>query len=161
MSRAEVTVPHTWRPFGARMAGGIFGGMLVVLVAACWIALGPRVRGNFTGFQEATLVFLGLIALAVWFSLMRSRVSVTAEGVTVVNGYRTREFAWSQIIAVNLRRGAPWAGIDLSDGTSISALAIQSSDGDRAIQAVLNLRRLVAENTHIDRGPAAEADPDA
>ena len=78
---------------------------------------------------------------------MRSRVTAAVEGLTVVNGYRRRDLEWSQVIAVNLRRGAPWAGIDLSDGTSISAVAIQASDGDRALQAVRELRRIVTEQT--------------
>ncbi|MCW2754173.1 MAG: hypothetical protein JWQ32_1584 [Marmoricola sp.] len=151
MTRTPVSLPHTWRPFGARLVGTVLGVMLVVLVLAVWILLGAETRAGFTAFQLGTLVFLGLIALAVWFALMRSRVTVAEEGVTVVNGYRRRDFAWSQLVAVNLRRGAPWAGIDLSDGTSLSAVAIQSSDGDRAIQAVRDLRRLITENTHIDR----------
>lgn len=151
MTRDPITLPHTWRPFGARLVGTVLGAMLLVLVIAVWILLGPATRARFTAFQLSTLVFLGLIALAVWFALMRSRVTVAEEGVTVVNGYRRRDFAWSQLVAVNLRRGAPWAGIDLSDGTSLSALAIQSSDGDRAIRAVQDLRRLITENTHIDR----------
>jgi hypothetical protein len=96
-------------------------------------------------------VFLGLIALGVWFALMRSRVTAHEDGLTVVNGYKRRDLAWSQVVAVNLRRGAPWAGLDLSDGTSISALAIQSSDGSRATRAVQDLRRLIAENTPTER----------
>src|SRR5689334_19442610 len=151
MSAKPVTLPHTWRPYGARLVGTALGVMLLALVLTVWIALGAETRAKFTGFQKGTLVFLGLIALAVWFALMRSRVSADERGVTVVNGYRRRDFDWSQLVAVNLRRGAPWAGIDLSDGTSISALGIQGSDGQRAKQAVVDLRRLIAENTRIDR----------
>jgi hypothetical protein len=129
--------------------GTVLGSMLVILVAAVWIAFGPEARAKFTPLQEATLGFFGLIALAVWYSLMRSRVTATEAGVTVVNGYRTRDLDWSQVIAVNLRRGAPWAGFDLSDGTSLSAVAIQGSDGDRAIAAVRELRRLVEVHTPV------------
>jgi hypothetical protein len=147
VSPRPAEVPHTWRPFGARLVGTVLGVMLLALVLATWIAFGPDVRARFTFFQKATLVFLGLIALGVWFALMRSRVTVHADGVTVVNGYKRRDLAWPQVVAVNLRRGAPWAGLDLSDGTSISAVAIQAADGDRAQQAVRDLRRLVVENT--------------
>lgn len=147
MSRKPVTVPHTWRPFGARLVGTVLGVMLLVLVLAVWILFGADVRSRFTVFQKSTLVFLGLIALAVWFALMRSRVTVTDEGVVVVNGYRRYDLEWSQVIAVNMRRGAPWAGLDLSDGTSLSAIGIQSSDGAQAIHAVRELRRLVEEHT--------------
>lgn len=150
MTRA-VTLPHTWRPFGARLMGTVAGAMVVALVLTVWIAWGPDVRARFTPFQKGTLVFLGLLALGVWFALMRSRVTVAESGITVVNGYRTRVFEWSEVLAVNLRRGAPWAGFDLADGTSISVIAIQGSDGERAVSAVRELRRLIAENTPVER----------
>jgi hypothetical protein len=147
----RITLPHTWRPFGARIAGVVLGGMLLALVVGEWIAWGSDVRARFTLFQRSTLVAMGLIGFSVLYALMRSRVSADAHGVTVVNGYRRRAYEWSQVVAVNLRRGAPWAGMDLSDGTSISMLAIQGSDGQRAIRAVRELRRLLAENSRTDR----------
>jgi hypothetical protein len=147
----RITLPHTWRPFGARIAGVVLGGMLLALVVGVWIAWGSDVRARFTLFQRSTLVAMGLIGFSVLYALMRSRVSADAHGVTVVNGYRRRAYEWSQVVAVNLRRGAPWAGMDLSDGTSISMLAIQGSDGQRAIRAVRELRRLLAENSRTDR----------
>jgi hypothetical protein len=146
-----VSLPHTWRPFGARIAGTVLGGMLLVLAITVWIAWGADVRARFTVFQRSTLVFLGLLAFACWFALVRSRVTAAEQGVTVVNGYRRRQFEWSQVVSINLRRGAPWAGLDLSDGTSISMVAIQGSDGDRAIRAVRELRRLVAEHSRTER----------
>lgn len=127
--------------------GTVCGVMLLALAVTVWIALGPEVRAKFTLFQKGTLVFLGLLALGVWFALMRSRVTVTETGVVVVNGYRARDFEWPEVISVNMRRGAPWAALDLSDGTSLSVLAIQASDGSRAIAAVRELRRLIDEHT--------------
>ena len=147
----QVALPHTWRPFGARVVGTVLGAMLLVLVVGVWVAWGDDVRSRFTFFQRSTLVAMGLLGFAVWYALMRSRVTADEHGVTVVNGYRRRAFEWSQVVAINLRRGAPWAGMDLSDGTSISMLGIQGSDGARAVQAVRELRRLVAENTRTDR----------
>jgi hypothetical protein len=147
----EVTLPHTWRPYGARVAGIALGGLLLLLVIVVWIALGSDIRARFTLFQRTTLVGFGLLGFVAWYAIMRSRVSADEHGVTVVNGYRRRMFEWSQVVGVNLRRGAPWAGMDLSDGTSISMVAIQGSDGQRAIRAVRQLRRLVAEHSHTDR----------
>jgi hypothetical protein len=147
----RITLPHTWRPFGARIAGVVLGGMLFALVVGVWIAWGSDVRARFTLFQRSTLIAMGLIGFSVLYALMRSRVTADDHGVTVVNGYRRRAYEWSQVIAVNLRRGAPWAGMDLSDGTSISMLAIQGSDGQRAIRAVRELRRLLAENSRTER----------
>jgi hypothetical protein len=148
---APVSLPHTWRPFGARVTGTVLGAMLLVLVVAVWIALGDDIRSRFTVFQRSTLVVMGLLGFVVWYALMRCRVTADEHGVTIVNGYRRRVFEWSQVVAINLRRGAPWAGMDLSDGTSISMLGIQGSDGDRAVRAVRELRRLVADNTRTDR----------
>lgn len=147
----EQSLPRTWRPFGARIAATVLGAMLLAVVLTVWIAWGADVRSRFTPFQKSTLVFLGLMALGCWFALVRSRVTAHRGGVTVVNGYRRRELEWSQVVAVNLRRGAPWAGLDLSDGTSISLLAIQGSDGQRAIAAVRELRALVTANSPTER----------
>jgi hypothetical protein len=147
----EIPLPHTWRPYGARVAGVVLGGLLLLLVVVVWIALGSDIRARFSVFQRSTLVGFGVLGFVAWYALMRSRVSADERGVTVVNGYRRQEFEWSQVVGVNLRRGAPWAGMDLSDGTSISMLAIQGSDGQRAVRAVRQLRSLVAEHSRTDR----------
>jgi hypothetical protein len=146
-----VPLPHTWRPYGARIAGSVLGGLLLVLVVAVWFAWGSDVRARFTFFQRSTLVAMGLIGFTVLYALMRSRVTADDAGVTVVNGYRRRAFEWSQVVGVNLRRGAPWAGMDLSDGTSISMLGIQGSDGQRAVRAIRELRGALAVHSQTER----------
>jgi hypothetical protein len=151
MTTDQFALPHTWRPRGVRIVGTVLGAMLLALVVTVWIAWGDDVRATFTFGQRATLVAIGLLAFAVWFGLVRTSVTADEHGITVVNGYRQRAYEWSQLVAINLRRGAPWAGLDLSDGTSISMMAIQGSDGQRAIRAVQDLRRLVAEHSRTDR----------
>jgi len=121
--------------------------MLLALVVAVWIGLGEEVRSQFTPFQRGTLVVLGLMMFACYHALVRSRVVAREDGITVVNGYRTRVYEWSQVIAVQLRRGAPWATLDLSDGTPISLVGVQGSDGDRARRAVREIRATVAAHT--------------
>jgi hypothetical protein len=148
---SEVRLPHTWRPFGVRMVGTIAGlGLLAVCVAA-WIALGGDLRSRFTLFQKGTLVMLGVLGAAVWYALLRSRLSAADDDVAVVNGFRSRHYDWAQVVALRLRRGAPWAEMDLSDGTTIPVMAIQGSDGDRARAAVRQFRQVLAERTRTDR----------
>jgi hypothetical protein len=147
----QVSLPHTWRPYGARVAGAILGGMLLVLVIAVWIALGDDIRSRFALVQRVTLIGFGALGFVGLYAVMRSRVSADEQGLTVVNGYRSRVYEWSQVVGVNLRRGAPWAGMDLSDGTSISMMGIQGSDGQRAVRAIRQLRQLLAENSRTDR----------
>ena len=138
-----VALPHTWRPFGARLAGVVFGGALLVVCAFAWFSFDPETRAKFTPFQRGTLVFLGLLAFAAWFALVRSRVVAEEDRLVVVNGYRRRELDWAEIVAVHLPPGAPWVTLDLSDGTTMAALGIQGSDGARARTAVRQLRALV------------------
>ena len=147
MMAADVTIPRTWRPFGARLVGTVLGVLLVVLVAAVWIAWGQEVRSSFSLSQRATLLAIGALGFVAWFAIARSRVTADEHGLTVVNGYRRHAYEWSQVVSVNLRRGAPWAGLDLSDGTSTSMFAIQGSDGERAFKAVRELRALVESHT--------------
>ena len=140
-------LPRTWRPHGVRIAIWVLGGMLVALVAAVWIGLGDDVRSQFTPFQRGTLVFMGILLFLTYNSLVRSKVTATEDGLTVVNGYRKRVFEWSQVISVSLRRGAPWGTLDLSDGTTSSVIGIQGSDGDRARRAVRELRATIEAHT--------------
>jgi hypothetical protein len=141
---SEVTLPHTWRPLGVRIAGILFGSMLLVVCAFAWLGFDDETRAKFTPFQRGTIVFFALLALALGHALVRSRVVAEVERLVVVNGYRRREFEWPEVLAVHLPPGAPWATLDLADGTSTAAMGIQGSDGDRARTAVRELRRVLA-----------------
>ena len=138
-----VSLPHTWRPLGVRVASAVLGIGLLVVCALAWVGFDDETRARFTPFQRGTLVFLGLVAFAAWFALMRSRVVAERDRLVVVNGYRRREYEWAEVIAVHLPPGAPWVTLDLADGTTVPAMGIQGSDGDRARRAVRELRALV------------------
>jgi len=141
---SEPSLPRTWRPLGVRLAGALFGGLLLVVVAAAWFAWPAETRGKFTPLQLSTVAGLGLLFYSAGFALVRSRVVARPEGLLVVNGFRSRELAWAEVVAVHLPPGAPWAVLDLADGTTASAMGIQGSDGARAKAAVRELRALIA-----------------
>ena len=71
-------LPHTWRPFGVRIAVWVLGGD-AARPASSWSgsALDAEVRGQFTTFQRGTLVLIGLLLFAAYNALVRSRVSAT------------------------------------------------------------------------------------
>lgn len=146
-----VALPHTFRPFGVRMAVFVFGGLLVAVAAVVWFTFPPEIRDKFTMFQRGTIIVLGLGFLALGWGLARSRVEARREGLRIVNGYRSRSLDWNEVVRVSMRAGSPWATLDLADGTTASALGIQSSDGDRAIRQVRELRGLVEVLTRTDR----------
>ena len=141
---SEPALPHTWRPLGVRLAVLFFGGLLAVVCVAGWVAVGPAVRGRVTVYQQATMLLLAAMVGAIGWALVRCRVTATTRGLVVVNGYRRHELEWAQVLAVNMPAGAPWATMDLADGTTRSAIAIQAADGDRAKDAVRQLRLIVA-----------------
>lgn len=140
---SEVTLPHTWRPFGVRLAGVGFGSAVLILALAAWVLLPQEVRDTFSTFQRITMVFLVLLAYAGGFALVRSRAVATEKGLTVVNGYKRRDFEWAELVAVHLPPGAPWATLDLADGETCPVMAIQGSDGKRARVAVRQMRSLI------------------
>ena len=143
---SEPALPHTWRPLGVRLAGLVFGGMLLAVVVFAWFAFDDETRAKFTPFQRGTLIFLGLLFFSVGFAMARSRVVAEAGRLVVVNGYRRHDYEWAEVIAVHLPPGAPWAVLDLADGTSQPAMGIQGSDGGRAQRAVRELRLLIARS---------------
>lgn len=155
---SEPSLPHTWRPLGVRLAMLFFGGLLAVVCVAAWIAIGPEVRARVTVYQRGTLVLITAMVAAVAWGLVRCRITASEAGVEVVNGFRRHVYEWPEILAVRLPRGAPFATLDLADGTSTMAMGIQSADGGRAGVAVRELRALVerisAESLHRPDPPA-------
>jgi Bacterial PH domain len=144
---SEVSLPHSFRPYGVRIAIYALGAVLVLAVAGIWLAFPQEIRDQFTFFQRATVVGLGLMFYAGGYALARSRLVATEGGLTVMNGYRTRRFEWNEILAVTLRPGGPWAELDIADGTTVPAMGIQGSDGARARAQVRQLRALVQSLT--------------
>jgi hypothetical protein len=144
---SDVELPHTWRPLGVRLAAVIFGGALLVVCIAAWLAFDAETRARFNLLQRVTLVGFGLIGFTAFFALVRSRVVAKADRLVVVNGYRRHEYEWAELIAVHLPPGAPWATLDLADGTSAAMMGIQGSDGGRAKRAVRELRALIARSS--------------
>lgn len=136
-------LPRTWRPFGVRLASVLVGALLLVVCAFAWFGFDDETRARFSGFQRGTLVFLGMLYFLAGFAMARSRVVAARDRLTVVNGLRRHDYEWAEVLAVHLPPGAPWAVLDLADGTSQPAMGIQGSDGARARRAVRELRAML------------------
>lgn len=140
---SDASLPHTWRPLGVRMAVIFFGVLLVLVCVFAWFGFSQDVRDRFTLFQRGTVLFLGALFGAVGWALARSRVVAETDRLVVVNGFRRREWTWPEVVAVRMPRGAPWASLDLADGTTASVMALQATDGERALTGVRQLRSLL------------------
>lgn len=139
-----IRLPHTFRPWGVRVASVGVALALIAIVAAIWFAFPEDIRDQFTTFQKATVLGMGGLFFLMGHALARCRVAVDEHGLTVVNGYRSRRYRWEQVIDVHLQPGDPWAVLDLSDGTSRSAMGIQGSDGRGARRQAAQLRALIS-----------------
>jgi hypothetical protein len=144
---APLQLPHTWRPLGPRIAGAVAGGVLVVMAVFLWFTFDAETRDAITPFQRGTVIALGVVMLGALFALVRSRVVAEPDRLTVVNGYRRRDYEWAEVIAVRLPPGAPWVTLDLADGDTVAVMGIQGSDGDRARAALRELKALVAASS--------------
>jgi hypothetical protein len=147
-------LPVRFRPLGVRLVATVLAVLLAVLVTVIWVQFPKEVQDSFTLLQKLTLLVMALLLGAVGHAVARSRVDADGTGLTVVNGYRTHRYEWGQVVAVTMRPGNPWAVLDLSDGTSQSAMGIQASDGGRAQAQVRRLRALVDAHAGTEPGRA-------
>jgi hypothetical protein len=138
----------TWRPRRAR----IIPYVLAVVVVFGLVVLAVAMPSNWALGDRIGLVVIGLIVAGILHMLARSRITADDRGLTIVNGLRTHEYEWAEVLGVSMSEGAPWPTLDLADGSTVAAMGIQASDGDRARRAIAELTALVHE-----RGEAREA----
>ena len=151
-SEPVVPLPVTFRPLGVRVAAVAFGALLFGVGATMWLTFPDNVREAFTVFQRVTVLGMGLGALVIGHALGRCRVEAREDGLRVVNGYRSHRLQWAQVVAVRMLPGNPWVSLDLADGTTLSALGIQGSDGARAQRQVRVLRSLIDAHAATEPG---------
>lgn len=120
--------------------------LVMVVFGAVAIGLGTGTTGDAAfrlGDQIAMVVLGGLVATAV-LGFTRPRVHADLDGVRIRNVLGEKLVPWQVVRAVRLDDGAPWASLDLEDDDTLALFAIQSNDGDRAVEAVLGMRALLA-----------------
>ena len=118
-----VSLPHTFRPFGVRIAIYGLGALLTLTAVVMWFAFPPHIRAQFTFLQVVTVIGLGLMFYAVGYALARSRVVAREEGLKVVNGY-----TGTKDIILAMQRGE----VDASCGLFESAMRVGYLDDIKA-----------------------------
>lgn len=119
----------------------MLAGVIIVTMVTLAIVIAPP----FGLADRIGLVLFGLAIAGLLYLLGRCRVTADAAGLTLVNPLRTLRYEWAEVIRVNMGDGEPWPTLDLADGSTVSAIGIQRSDGDRARQALAELRALLHE----------------
>ena len=125
---------------------------LCLLAVVGWFALPSDVRELFTVFQLLTLLGVLAVLVGVIVGVAASSVRADETGLQIRNGLRTYQIPWTRVHKIIFRRGDPWAQLLLrpADGSEFRVdldaekrplMGIQAVDGDRAQQAVEELRR--------------------
>lgn len=133
-------LPVVWRPHRGRLV--THGFAIVVLVVV--IVLASVLPHTFGLPDRIGFLITGVFVSGVLYLLGRVRLVAEAEGLTVVNVFRTNELEWAEVLGATLNVGDPWVMLDLDDGERLPAMGIQASDGDRAVTAVAQLRVLIS-----------------
>jgi hypothetical protein len=142
-----LVLPRRYRPFGARIAAAVAATVLVAITAFIWLSLPASIRATFGFAERATLVAIFVAVLAALNAMFRTSAQADEGGLTVTNGYVRRRFTWPEVVRVSLSANRPWALIDLADGSTLSVMAIQGSDGARATRATRELARVILERS--------------
>lgn len=149
----KVTLPRRYRPLGARMAAGVAAFVLIASIGFVWVMLPADARATFGLSERLTLLVVFGAAVAALNALFRTSATADEQGLTVKNGYKRHRYEWPEVVQISLSVNRPWALLDLADGETLSILAIQISDGDRAVRATRELAAVIAQHSPPDPEP--------
>ena len=99
--------------------------------------------------DQLALFGIGVLLAAALLAFTRARVEADADGIRVRNVVGETALPWQVVRGVRLDEGSPWASLDLHDDDTVALLAVQANDGDRAVQAVLDLRALLKASREV------------
>ena len=141
-----MSAPVVARPRRLTKVCWLVAALVVVVFGVLAVALGrgPEGDAQFRLADQIAFFVLGLLVAGLALMFTRSRVVATAEGVHVRNPFGTKDVPWQVVREVRLDDGAPWAVLELHDDETVQMLAVQSNDGDAAVDVVLELRALLS-----------------
>jgi hypothetical protein len=132
----------------SRCAYGIAG--LIAVSAVVVGFLNNRSTGAyFRTADQIAIACVGIIIAASVLVLTRPRLRIGRAGLSVRNLLGDQLIPWSQVVSTTFPVGARWARVDLPDDEYVAVLAIQSFDGELAVEAMDTVRTLTAKY----RGP--------
>ena len=128
---------QVFRPnLGRKIPLGLAGVVLGLTIFAAAVQPGGAL---FSYVWRVTMPAVSSIVILVLLLVARPRLELSSSGLFVVNILHQHRLAWSQIISVRFAQDAPWASLDLADGTRLILMAIQNSDGARARAMALEI----------------------
>jgi hypothetical protein len=119
--------------------------VLVGVFSAVGVLLRSSEIGAYFGVADQwAMVLLGLLLGGGALLAARPLVIADTSRVRVRNFGWWHDLEWSDVDAVSFPDGAAWARLELPDDEYLSVMAVQATDGQRAVRAVTGLRALHA-----------------
>lgn len=141
--------PLVVRPHKVRQVVIPVAALLVVIFVVLAVTLNGSSTGVHLGISDkVSLALVGIILAAAVLLLARPRVRADADGVEVRNLLFGRTVPWQEIKGVGFPDGAPWARLELPQDEYVPVVAIQAMDGERAVNAIRELRAWYRDASH-------------
>lgn len=130
-----------------------------VVIVAVFSTTAALLHGDATGVyfrpaDQVAMALFGVLLAGAVLLLARPRLRAGAHGVGVRNVLGEQTFPWPLISAISFPDGASFARVELPEDEYVTVMAIQSSDGPRAVAAMRRLREL--QHAYAD-APTAES----
>jgi PH (Pleckstrin Homology) domain-containing protein len=136
----------TARPRKVRVLCAIVALIFVTVGVVVAILLRAGSTGvNFYLSDQIAMVGIGVLLAGGALMFARPRVRADLDGVEVRNMLGSRRYAWSEIESVSFPDGSPWARLELPEDEYVPMVAVQAVDGEHAVTAMRELRRLRRE----------------
>lgn len=97
---------------------------------------------SFRVSDQAAVFAIGVCIAAGIMVFARPQVRADTRGVWVRNIFGSHDLPWEVVDAVVFPAKSAWAALELVDGDLLSMMALQLTDGDRAVAAMRGLRDL-------------------
>lgn len=127
--------------------------MAVGIVVAFGIGALSVPRGGkfgWTGLDSMMMIVFGLLIASFVLRYAFIRATPTEHGLEVRNLIRTEKLEWAQIFGCQFGGGQPWLMLDLDTTEQLAVMAIQRSDGERAMREAQRLAALIQAHSGVD-----------
>ena len=125
-----------------RICGGLAVAVVLVFGVIAVLLRGTSEGVSFGPADQVAMFGLGLLIAAGILVLARPWLEADEHGLRVRNVVGRYDVPWELVDAVTFRDGAPWASLELAGDETLSLMAVQAADHDRAVAAVRRLRAL-------------------
>jgi hypothetical protein len=129
----------------ARYAYGIAAVIATVGIVAGIFLKAKSTGAYFRTADQVAVASIGLLIAGAVLLLVRPRLRIGPAGLAVRNLLGDRLIPWEDVVEVWFPPGARWARVELPDYEYVAVLAIQSFDGERAVDAMDTVRELTAK----------------